>query len=40
MSKREAERMLDSLKNTERNLQMWRFRPEKEKRRRANEKDW
>ncbi len=38
MSKKEAERMLDSLKNTERNMQLWRFR--QDKKRRANEKDW
>ncbi len=41
MSKKEAERMLDALKNTERNMQLWRFRPDaKDKRKRPNEKDW
>ncbi|MBK7858248.1 MAG: tetratricopeptide repeat protein [Archangiaceae bacterium] len=40
MSKKEAERMLDSLKNNERNLQLWRFRPPNERKRKANEKDW
>lgn len=41
MSKKEAERMLDALRNTERNLQLWRFKPNaKDKRRPAHEKDW
>ncbi len=43
MSKRDAERMLDSVKNSERNLQMWRFHPEDKERVRkskTNEKDW
>jgi hypothetical protein len=43
MSRKEAERMLDSVKNSERNLQMWRFKPddkERDKKRRPHEKDW
>lgn len=38
MSKKDAERMLDSLKNTERNLQLWRFKARDK--RKANEKDY
>jgi hypothetical protein len=43
MSKRDAEHMLDSVKNSERNLQMWRFRPddkERDRKRKPNDKDW
>jgi tetratricopeptide (TPR) repeat protein len=43
MSKKDAERMLDSVKNSEKNLQMWRFRPgdkERDRKRKPNEKDW
>jgi tetratricopeptide (TPR) repeat protein len=38
LSKEEAERMLDSMKQTEKNLQLWRFQQRKP--RKQNEKDW
>jgi|CXWL01.1.fsa_nt_gi tetratricopeptide (TPR) repeat protein len=38
MSKKEAERLLDSMKNSEKNLQLWRF--QKKKTRPTDGKDW
>lgn len=38
MSKKEAERLLDSMKNSEKNLQLWRF--QKKKTRAPDGKDW
>jgi hypothetical protein len=38
LSKEEAERMLDSMKQNEKNLQLWRFQQRKP--RKPNEKDW
>lgn len=38
MSKQEAERLLDSMKNSEKNLQLWRF--QKKKTRAPDGKDW
>ncbi len=38
VSKSEAERMLDALKNSEKNMQMWRFQPKTKKK--SNGKDW
>lgn len=38
LSKREAEKLLDSMRNNEKNLQLWRFQERKQKRK--NEKDW
>jgi hypothetical protein len=35
----EAERLLDSMKQTEKSLQLWRFQ-QKKKKGKANEKDW
>lgn len=39
ISKRDAERLLDSMKQGEKNLQLWRFQ-QKRKKRRPHEKDW
>jgi hypothetical protein len=38
LNKAEAERLLDSMKQNEKNLQLWRFQPRKP--RKPNEKDW
>ena len=38
MSKADAEKLLDSMKNSEKNLQLWRFQQKRTKR--ANGKDW
>ncbi len=38
MSKKEAEQLLNSLRNSEKNLQLWRFQQKKPKK--PNEKDW
>lgn len=38
LSKSEAEKLLDSMKNSEKNLQLWRFQQKRSKR--ANGKDW
>ena len=38
LSKKDAEKLLDSMKNSEKNLQLWRFQQKKRKSR--NEKDW
>jgi hypothetical protein len=38
LSKEEAERMLDSMKQNEKNLQLWKFQQRKP--RKQNEKDW
>lgn len=38
LSRREAEKLLDSLKNTEKNLQLWRFQQKRS--RKPNDKDW
>jgi hypothetical protein len=40
LSQREVERILDSLKQDERNLQLWRFQQKKKKSRKPNAKDW
>lgn len=39
MSRKEAEKLLDSLKNSEKNLQLWRFQQKKQPKR-PNAKDW
>lgn len=39
LSKKDAERLLDSMKQTEKNLQLWRFQ-QKKRSRKPNEKDW
>lgn len=39
LSKKDAERLLDSMKQTEKNLQLWRFQVKKRSRK-PNEKDW
>jgi hypothetical protein len=38
MSKDEAEKLLDAMKQNEKNLQLWKF--QKQKARQQNEKDW
>lgn len=38
MSKKDAERLLDSMKNSEKNLQLWRFQQKRQ--RKPNGKDW
>jgi len=39
LNKKDAERLLDSMKQNEKNLQLWRFQ-QKKKQRKPNEKDW
>ncbi len=39
LDRQEAERLLDAMKQNERNLQLWRFQ-QKKKQRKPNEKDW
>ncbi|MCE9667504.1 tetratricopeptide repeat protein [Myxococcus stipitatus] len=39
LDKQEAERLLDAMKQNEKNLQLWRFQ-QKKKQRKPNEKDW
>ncbi len=39
VDRQEAERLLDAMKQNERNLQLWRFQ-QKKKQRKPNEKDW
>ncbi|NTX57687.1 tetratricopeptide repeat protein [Myxococcus sp. CA039A] len=39
LDRQEAERLLDAMKQNEKNLQLWRFQ-QKKKQRKANEKDW
>jgi tetratricopeptide (TPR) repeat protein len=39
LNKAEAERLLDAMKQNEKNLQLWRFQPKKP-RKQQNEKDW
>ncbi|HVG57223.1 MAG TPA: tetratricopeptide repeat protein [Hyalangium sp.] len=39
IDRQEAERLLDAMKQNEKNLQLWRFQ-QKKKQRKANEKDW
>ena len=39
VSKTEAERLLDAVRQNEKNLQLWRFQQPK-RTRRPNEKDW
>jgi tetratricopeptide (TPR) repeat protein len=39
IDRREAERLLDAMKQNEKNLQLWRFQ-QKKKQRKPNEKDW
>lgn len=38
MNKQDAEKLLDSMKNNEKNLQLWRFQQKKQ--RKVNDKDW
>ncbi len=38
LNKQDAERLLDSIKRDEKNLQLWKFQQKKP--RRENEKDW
>ena len=40
IDRQEAERLLDAMKQNERNLQLWRFQQREKKPRRSNEKDW
>jgi len=40
VSRGEAEKLLDSLKNTEKNLQLWRFRQKTQKEHPPHAKDW
>lgn len=40
VSQREAEQLLDSLKNSEKNFQLWRFKPKNNKRNEPHGKDW
>jgi hypothetical protein len=39
IDRQEAERLLDAMKQNEKNLQLWRFQ-QKKKQRKPNEKDW
>ena len=39
IDRQEAERLLDAMKQNEKNLQLWRFQ-QKKKPRKPNEKDW
>ncbi|HEX9507950.1 MAG TPA: aerotolerance regulator BatC, partial [Myxococcales bacterium] len=39
LNKQDAEKLLDAIKQDERNLQLWRFQQQK-RTRRQNEKDW
>ncbi len=40
LNREEAERLLDSMKQNEKNLQLWRFQQQKKRPRTQNEKDW
>ena len=40
LSKEDVERLLDSMKQSEKNLQLWRFQQQQERSEEANEKDW
>ncbi|XXF76515.1 tetratricopeptide repeat protein [Myxococcaceae bacterium GXIMD 01537] len=40
VDRQEAERLLDAMKQNEKNLQLWRFQQQKKKPRKPNEKDW
>ncbi|NBD14170.1 tetratricopeptide repeat protein [Corallococcus silvisoli] len=40
VDRQEAERLLDAMKQNEKNLQLWRFQQQKKKQRKPNEKDW